>query len=123
MRQILMLAALNFLVGCAATNLKPDSCFDMESCVELVTNKLSSNFPADRKFKGQEIKIEFFLNDNAEVIQYKITNESGIPELDIAAIKAVKASSPFNELKVLPADVFNKFKHVKLTVAPTFEGL
>ncbi|MBE0356830.1 hypothetical protein PPHE_a3445 [Pseudoalteromonas phenolica O-BC30] len=75
------------------------------------------------KFKGQEIKIEFFLNDNAEVIEYNITNESGIPELDIAAIKAVKASSPFNELKVLPADVFNKFKHVKLTVAPTFEGL
>ena len=119
MRKLLMLALL-LLASCTTGTSKSVDCSDRSSCIKAVKKKLTSNFIAKKHFKGHEVTIEFFLNDNAEVIEYKVISESGIPELEVAGINAIKDSSPFYELKSLPKDTFHEFKHVKLTLAPEF---
>jgi len=121
MRYITLVFAILCLISCASKPPVPDSCSDMDSCVSLVKSKLVSNMMVDKKYEGYEVKIEFFLNDNAEVVEYKVTSESGLLELDNAGIDAIKKSSPFTAIKVLPLEVFNEFKHVKLTIIPTFD--
>ena len=101
MRHILTLAFLLNLVGCASQYQTPTSCSDMKSCTKYVRAKLISNLELDKSFLGQSVEVEFFLNDNAEVIEYKVANQSGLLELDSAAINAIKKSSPFTAIKDL----------------------
>jgi len=121
MRYVTFLFVLLILISCSSKIAVPKKCFDMDSCVSLVRAKLISNMVLDKKYEGHEVEIEFFLNDNSEVIEYKVTNESGLLELDNVVDNAIKKSSPFTAIKVLPLDIYNEFKHIKLIIIPAFE--
>jgi hypothetical protein len=70
----------------------------------------------DENFKGEVIKIEFKLNDYAEVRSPKVTANSGIKYIELEGLKALKKSSPFSELLYLKSDDFEKFKYIRLSI-------
>jgi len=118
MRKFLAILFCTTLMSCASTNVDQNA---DQTVYQLDQVDAPTNMMVDKKYEGYEVKIEFFLNDNAEVVEYKVTSESGLLELDNAGIDAIKKSSPFTAIKVLPLEVFNEFKHVKLTIIPTFD--
>jgi hypothetical protein len=121
MRIIVALVFLIALTSCSSTITVPKACHDIKSCSVYVRAKLMSNLETDDAFIGQTITIEFFLNDNADIIGYNVNKKSGLLKMDQAVIKAIEKSSPFSAIKVLPEDVFEEFKHIVLTVSPTID--
>jgi len=109
------------LIGCSSTNGAPKFCDDIVSCTSLVRLKLQSNLLLEESYKGNIVLIEFFLDDEANVFEYKISSTTGLRALEDAANTAVQNSSPFSELLVLPKSEFEQFKHIKLTIDPSFK--
>jgi hypothetical protein len=121
MSKFLILSIVTLMIGCASKQNVPSQCSNVASCIQLVKKTLESNFVADEKVNGYSVKIEFWLNDDAEVVNYQVITESDIPELKIAGINAIKNSSPFSALKSLRSEEFNEFKHIVLTIIPPVE--
>lgn len=109
------------LIGCSSTNGVPKICDDIVSCTSLVKLKLQSNLVLDESYKGNIVLIEFFLDDEAKVFEYKISSTTGLRALEDAASTAVQSSSPFTELLVLSKSEFEEFKHIKITIDPYFK--
>jgi hypothetical protein len=114
---IVMILALA-LLGCKSTPSLPTSCYEIETCSNLVRMKLQSNFIVEESWKGSSITIEFFLDDDANVIESKVFSTTGLVELEKAGMKSIYDSSPFTELLKLPNDTYKEFKHIKLTIVP-----
>jgi membrane protein involved in colicin uptake len=118
MNKILIFGIILILQGCVSGIKAPSTCSDIASCANLVKLKLQSNLILEKSFKGQYVLIEFFLDDNGNVVKDIISSSSGISELEMAAKKAVYASSPFKELLALTNKDYIEFKHVRLTIEP-----
>lgn len=106
------------LLGCKSTSSVPTSCSNLETCINLVKTKLQSNLVVEESWKGSSLTVEFFLDENANVIESKIFSSTGLLELEKAGVKSILDSSPFFELLELPNETFEEFKHIKLTIKP-----
>jgi len=87
-------------------------------------NKIQSNLVVDESFKDQMVKVNFHLDEQANVVNYSVIQPSQLAELNEAVKAAVKAavyaSSPFSEVLFAAPVVFTEIKEINLTVTPYF---
>ncbi|MCL1042581.1 cell envelope integrity protein TolA [Shewanella marisflavi] len=118
MRNLIVLSFLLVLSGCSSRINVPDTCSTIEACINLVKLKLQSNLIVEESWKGESVLIEFFLDDEGNVVELNVSTTTGLAELEVAGRKAVYDSSPFKELLGLPKNDYEEFKHIALTIKP-----
>ena len=106
--------------GCASKSRVPKSCDTVKECSALVMNKIQSNLVVDESFKDQMVKVNFHLDEQANVVNYSVIQPSQLAELNEAVKVAVYASSPFSEVLSAAPVVFSEIKEINLTVTPYF---
>ena len=106
--------------GCASKSRVPKSCDTVKECSVLVMNKIQSNLVVDESFKDQMVKVNFHLDEQANVVNYSVIQPSQLAELNEALKAAVYASSPFSEVLFAAPVVFTEIKEINLTVTPYF---
>lgn len=106
--------------GCASKSRVPKSCGTVKECSALVMNKIQSNLVVDESFKDQMVKVNFHLDEQANVVNYSVIQPSQLAELNEAVKAAVYASSPFSEVLFAAPVVFTEINEINLTVTPYF---
>ena len=106
--------------GCASKSRVPKSCDTVKECSALVMNKIQSNLVVDESFKDQMVKVNFHLDEQANVVNYSVIQPSQLAELNEAVKVAVYDSSPFSEVLSAAPVVFTEIKEINLTVTPYF---
>ncbi|EGM68971.1 cell envelope integrity protein TolA [Shewanella sp. HN-41] len=122
MYRTLLVCMLGFtLNGCANQIRVPSSCETVNQCAELVKLKIQSNLEFDESFKDQTVKVNFHLDQRANVVSYTMLEPSNVIKLNEAVKSAVFASSPFSEVLSADSDVFSEIKEVNLIVIPQLD--
>ena len=122
MYRTLLVCMLGFdLNGCANQIRVPSSCQTVNECAELIKLKIQSNLEFDESFKDQTVKVNFHLDQSANVISYKMLEPSKVIKLNEAVKSAVLTSSTFTEVLSADSEVFSEIKEVNLIVIPRLD--
>ena len=122
MYRTLLVCMLGFaLNGCAHQIRVPSSCQTVNECAELIKLKIQSNLEFDESFKDQTVKVNFHLDQSANVISYKMLEPSKVIKLNEAVKSDVLTSSPFKEFLSADSVVFSEIKEVNLIDIPRLD--
>ncbi len=75
-----------------------------------IKKKIESNWvQPESATNGMVVKMNLRFNSDGSVRQSKVTETSGLEELDNSALAAVKISQPFKEIKDLSSEDFDRY--------------
>lgn len=92
------------------SNLAPD----LASYMRDMQRSIKLNWDTPKLDKSTSVTLKYKVNKNGELLEYSVSQSSGIKEMDDSAIKALKETAPF---KPLPAS----YKEENIEVQFTFD--
>ncbi len=71
---------------------------DFGNYMRNVQKKIKSNWNPPKGNESKRVVLFFKITKNGDISEYSVKDSSGVPEVDEAAIEALKASAPFDKL-------------------------
>jgi len=115
MKNAIFIALISmFVAGCVGFNDSPEA--RLVHNASLMKVRIQDELNQQDEYLGYDVRVNFKLNDKAEVTEFSVLKTSGLRSFDNAVEKAVKNSSPFEILLSLSPQEFEQFKDINLTV-------
>ncbi|CAM3762658.1 hypothetical protein VA7868_03664 [Vibrio aerogenes CECT 7868] len=95
-----------------------DTCHTLYTCALKIRARIADHVtqgPYDKKLLA---KVNFQLNDKAEVIAVRLVQSSGEKQFDQAAIRAVRQSFPMADLLRLDKQTYQHFTNLNVMIKP-----
>jgi capsular polysaccharide biosynthesis protein len=83
-----------------------------------IKERIVHHLHLENQDKGLTAKVNFKLNQNAQVIAVRIVKSSGRPSFDAAVATAVRDSFPYDDLLKLSKDDYQHFTDLNVTIEP-----
>ncbi|EGR0199985.1 MULTISPECIES: cell envelope integrity protein TolA [Vibrio] len=115
MKNAIFIALISmFIAGCVGFSDSPEA--RLVHNASLMKVRIQDELNQQDEYLGYDVRVNFKLNDKAEVTEFSVLKTSGLRSFDNAVEKAVKNSSPFEFLLSLSPQEFEQFKDINLTV-------
>ncbi|ELB1091138.1 TonB C-terminal domain-containing protein [Vibrio alginolyticus] len=103
-----------FVAGCVGFHASPESRLIHNS--SMMTERIQGALNQQGEYVGLDVRVNFKLDDKAQVTGFSLLKTSGLRSFDNAVEKAVKDSSPFDFLLSLSPEEFKQFQDINLTI-------